>query len=384
MGALSGYRVLDLTDEKGMLGTRVLSDMGAEVIRIEKLGISNSRNNTDYHYLNAGKRNISLNLEEKTGQDLFRRLIKTADVLVETEAPGYLMSLGLGYTDLSEINPGLVMAAITHFGQDGPHRNYMSCDLVVEALGGWLSVCGEYQAPLKLFGNQAHHTASLFAANGILLALWHRHATNRGQFIDISIMECVAVTLDHVLVRYFYEGIVSGRQGSGHWNNAFRIFPSRDGYIMLSLNQQWETLVEWLASEGMAEDLADEKWRDREERSRGIDHVVKVLERWTLSHTVGELVEKGQLMHFPWAKVTSISGLLESPQLAERNYFATVEYPAAGRKCKSPGAPVKMSRSLWRAGGKVPEAGEHNLDIYHGLLGLSERDIKTLIKAGVI
>jgi crotonobetainyl-CoA:carnitine CoA-transferase CaiB-like acyl-CoA transferase len=367
-----------------MLGTRVLADMGAEVIRIEKPGLIGYRNNADYCYLNAGKRNISLNLEEKTGQDLFRRLIKTADVLVETETPGYLESLGLGYTDLSEINPGLVMAAITHFGQNGPHRNYKSCDLVVEALGGWMSVCGEYQAPLKLFGNQAYHTASLFAANGILLALWHRHATKRGQFIDISIMECVAVTLDHVLVRYFYEGIVSGRQGSRHWNNAFRIFPSRDGYIMLSLNQQWETLVEWLASEGMAEDLADEKWRDREERSRGIDHVVKVLERWTLSHTVGELVEKGQLMHFPWAKVTSISELLESPQLAERNYFATVEYSAAGRKCKSLGAPVKMSRSPWRAGGKVPEAGEHNLDIYHGLLGLSERDIKTLIKAGVI
>jgi len=313
MGALSGNRVLDLTDEKGMLGTRVLSDMGAEVIRIEKPGLIGYRNNADYRYLNASKRNISLNLEEKTGQGLFRRLIKTADVLVETEAPGYLASLGLGYADLSEINPGLVMAAITHFGQNGPYRNYKSCDLVAGALGGWLSVCGEPRTPLKLFGNQAYHTASLFAVNGILLALWHRHTTKRGQYIDISVMECVAATLDHVLVRYFYEGIVSGRQGSRQWNNAFRIFPCRDGYILLSLNQQWETLVEWLMSGGMAEDLADEKWRDREERSRGIEHVIEVLERWTLSHTVGELVEKGQLMHFPWARVTSISEILESP-----------------------------------------------------------------------
>ena len=384
MGALSGYRVLDLTDEKGMLGTRVLADMGAEVIRIEKPGLSNSRNNADYRYLNAGKRNITLNLEEKTGQDLFRRLIKTVDVLAETEVPGYLATLGLGYADLSKINPGLVMAAITHFGQDGTYRNYKSCDLVAGALGGWLSVCGESQAPLKLFGNQAYHTASLFATNGILLALWHRHAAGRGQFIDISIMECVAATLDHVLVRYFYEGIVSGRQGSLHWNSAFRIFPCRDGNILISIHQQWETLVEWLASEGMAEDLADEKWRDREERIRGIEHVVEMLEKWTLSHTVGELVEKGQLMHFPWAKVTSISEILNSPQLAERSYFTDMEHPETGRKYKSPGAPVKMSRSPWRAGGKVPEAGEHNLEIYHGLLGLSEREIKTLIKTGVI
>lgn len=384
MGALSGYRVLDLTDEKGMLGTRVLSDMGAEVIRIEKPGLIGYRNNSDYCYLNAGKRNISLNLEEKTGQEIFRRLIKTADVLVETEALDYLASLGLGYADLSEINPGLVMAAITHFGQNGPYRNYKSCDLVEGALGGWLSVCGEPRTPLKLFGNQAYHTASLFAVNGILLALWHRHTTKRGQFIDISVMECVAATLDHVLVRYFYEDIVSGRQGSRHWNNAFRIFPCRDGYILLSLNHQWETLVEWLVSGGMAEDLADEKWRDREERIRGIDHVIEGLERWTSNHEVGELVEKGQLMHFPWARVTSISGLLESPQLAERKYFTEVEYSAAGRKCSAPGAPVKMSRSPWGAEGKVPEVGEHNLEIYHGLLGLSEREIKTLVKAGVI
>jgi crotonobetainyl-CoA:carnitine CoA-transferase CaiB-like acyl-CoA transferase len=384
MGALSGCCVLDLADEKGMLCTKILSDMGAEVICIEKPGISNSRNNADYCYLNTGKRSISLNLEKKTGQNLLRRLVKTVDVLVETEAPGYLASLGLGYKDLSEINTGLVMAAITHFGQNGPYWNYKSYDLVVGALGGWMSVCGEPRAPLKLFGNQAYHTASLFAANGILLALWHRRTTGRGQYIDISVMECAAATLDHVLVRSFYEGVVSKRQGSRHWNNTFRIFPCRDGYILLSLNQQWETLIEWLMSEGMAEDLADKKWRNEEERVGGIDHVIEVLERWTLSHNVGELVEKGQLMHFPWAKVTSISELLKGPQLIERNYFTEIEHPESGRKCKTAGVPVKMSGSPWRAGGKVPEAGEHNLEIYHGLLGLSEREIKALIKTGVI
>jgi crotonobetainyl-CoA:carnitine CoA-transferase CaiB-like acyl-CoA transferase len=384
MGALSGYRVLDLTDEKGMLSTRVLSDMGAEVIRIEKPSVPSHTGSSDYYYLNAGKKSIRLNLVNKSGRDLFRRLVKAADVLVETEPPGYLESLGLGYSRLSEINPGLVMAAITHFGQSGPYRNFKSSDLVSGALGSWLSVCGEERAPLQLFGNQAYHTASLFAANGILLALWHRHTTGRGQYIDISIMECVAATLDHVLVRYFYEGIVSGRQGSRHWNNAFRVFPCRDGHILFSLHQQWDTLVEWLASEGMAGDLGDEKWRDREERNRGIDHIIKVLERWTLNHSVGELVEKGQLMHFPWARVTSIPELLSSPQLAERNYFADIEYPEAGPKYKALGAPVKMSGSPWRAEGKVPGASEHNLEIYHGLLGLSEREIKTLEKNGVI
>jgi crotonobetainyl-CoA:carnitine CoA-transferase CaiB-like acyl-CoA transferase len=281
MGALSGYLVLDFTDEKGMLCAKLLSDMGAEVIR--------------------------LNLEEKAEQDRLRELVKKANVLVETFPPGYMPSLGLGYKDLTKINPRLIMASITHFGQNGHYKDYKSSDLVDQALGGWLSVTGEAKSPLKLFGNQAYHTASLFAVNGILLALWQRHNTGRGQYLDISIMECVVATLDHVLPRYFYDGIVSGRQGSLHWNNAFRVFACKDGYILLSLHRQWETLVEWLASEGMAADLTDEKWRDREERNRNVDHITEVLEKWTLSHKVEELVDKGQLMHFPWAEVAASS-----------------------------------------------------------------------------
>ena len=229
-------------------------------------------------------------------------------------------------------------------------------------------VCGEPGAPpLKSFGNQAYYSASLLAAIGILLALWKRHPSGRGQHLDISLQECVAATLDHVLVRYFYEGVVARRQGSLHWNNAFRVFPCRDGYILLSLFQQWETLVEWLDAEGMAEDLIDNKWLDREERLQQLEHIIEVLERWTCSHTVAELVEKGQLMHFPWAEVTSIVGLLDSSQLTGRGFFVEVEHPYSGKKCKFPGAPCQLSRSPWRVGSHVPAVGEHNKEIYQEL-----------------
>lgn len=271
MGVLSGYHILDLTDDKGVLCSRLLSGMGAAVARV-------------------------------TAETL-RETVTSADVLIETLPPGYLPSLGLSYPDLSQINPGLIMASITPFGQDGPYRDFQAADLTLQALGGWLSVTGLPQAPLKLSGNQAYHTASLFAVNGILLALWQRHTTGRGQYLDISIMECAAAALDHVLPRYFYTGAVSRRQGSLHWNNAFRVFACKDGYILLSLHQNWETLVEWLASEGMAADLADVKWRDREKRNRHIAHIIAVLENWTSGRRVAELVEKGQLMHFPWAEV---------------------------------------------------------------------------------
>jgi crotonobetainyl-CoA:carnitine CoA-transferase CaiB-like acyl-CoA transferase len=281
MGALTGYLILNCTDEKGALCVKVLTGMGAEV--------------------------IPLNPEDKAERDRLRDLVKNADVLMESLPPGRMASLGLGYKDLCKINPALIMVSITNFGQSGPYKYYKACDLTLEAMGGWMSVTGEPGAPLKLYGSQAYNTASLFAANGILLALWHRHAAGRGQYIDIAVMECVAATLDQVLVRYFYEDIVSGRQGSRHWNNAFDIFRCKDGYILLSLHQQWETLAEWLAAEGMADDLTEEKWRDREERNRNIDHVIEVLGRWTLKHGVKELVEKGQLMHFPWAEVASIN-----------------------------------------------------------------------------
>ncbi|MBA7507250.1 Succinyl-CoA:(R)-benzylsuccinate CoA-transferase subunit BbsE [subsurface metagenome] len=383
-GALSGYRILDLTDDKGMLCPRLLADMGAEVIKVEKSRVDSARS-IFFWETNAGKLDITLNLEAEQGQEIFRQLVKTADVVVESYQPGYLEALGLGYPELSQVNPRLIMASITNFGQSGPYRDYKSCDIVASALGGQMYVCGEPETPpLKPFGNQAYYSASLLAAIGILLALWNRRTSGRGQHIDISLQECVASTLDHVLVRYFYEGVVAKRQGSLHWNNAFRIFPCRDGYILLSLFQQWETLVEWLDAEGMAEDLTDKKWLDREERLKHLDHIIEVLERWTKTRTVAELVETGQLMHFPWAEVTSIPRLVDSPQLRERDFFVEVEHPQSGKKYKFPGAPCKLSRSPWRVGSRVPKVGEHNKDIYHGELGLSEEEIEALLRKGVI
>jgi len=381
--ALSGYRVLDLTDERGMLCSRYLADMGAEVIRVEKPGQNSARSNF-FWATNLGKRAITLDIEFKPGQEIFKRLVKSADVLVESYPAGYLEKLALGYPQLSQINPRLVMASITDFGQSGPYRNYKSCDLVASALGGQMYVCGEAQSPpLKSFGNQSYYLAPILAAIGVLLALLSRHTSGRGQRIDLSLQECVAAALDHVLVRYFYQGVVAKRQGGLYWSNAFRTFPCRDGYILLSLFQQWETLAEWLAAEGMAEDLTYEKWRDRDYRLQHLGHVIEVLERWTKSHTVAGLVEKGQLMHFPWAEVASIPQLLANPQLKERDFWVEVGHPESGKRYKFPGAPCSLSRSPWRVGSHVPKLGEHNKEVYQEL-GLSGEEIEALARKGVI
>jgi benzylsuccinate CoA-transferase BbsE subunit len=333
-GALTDYRVLDLTDEKARLCSRFLADMGAEVIRVEKPGVTPT-----FSWEDLGKRSLTLDLELKAGRALFRELVKKADVLIESHPPGYLETLGMGYSQLNKINPRLIMASITPFGQDGPYRHYKSSDLVASALGGQLYVNGEAgKPPLKTFGNQSYYLGSLFAAIGVLLALYQCHNSGKGQHIDISLQECVAAALDHVLVRYFYQDEAAQRQGSLHWNSAFRVFPAKDGYVLLSLFYQWETLVEWLDSEGMAEDLTDVKWRDGDYRLEHIDHVIAVLERWTKSQAKAELVAKGQLMRFPWAEVASPSDLLVSPQLKARQFWREMEYQ--GNKYEIPGSGV--------------------------------------------
>jgi crotonobetainyl-CoA:carnitine CoA-transferase CaiB-like acyl-CoA transferase len=275
MAVLSGYLVLDSSNDSASLCIKTLQDMGAEVVRVDP---------------------------EKE-PERFRSLAKKADVLIETSPPGFSESLGFGYPAIRKLNPRIIMVAITPFGQTGPYKDFKASDLTLQALGGWLSVTGEVGQPLKLYGPQAYNTASLFTVNAVLLALFHRHQTGKGQYIDVSIFECVTATLDHVLVRYFYEGVVAGRCGSRSWNNAFDIFPCAEGHILLSIHRQWETLIELMASDGMADDLADAKWLGRDYRNRNIGHIIEVIRRWTLKHMAGELEELGQLMHFPWAKV---------------------------------------------------------------------------------
>jgi crotonobetainyl-CoA:carnitine CoA-transferase CaiB-like acyl-CoA transferase len=379
MSILSDYKVIDLTTEKGFFCSKLLSDMGAEVIRIDKPGAK-----VIQVYANTGKNSLTLDLESIQGKNIFKLIIKNTDILIESFTPGYLTKLGIGYKELSHINPLLIMTSISDFGQTGPYREYKSSDLVAHALGGQMSVCGLPQKPpLKPFGTRTA-TACLFAANAILLALWGRHSLNKGQYIDVSIHECAAATLDHVLVRYFYQGAVAERQGSLYWNNSFRIFPCRDGYILLTLFHQWETLIEWLDSEGMAGDLTEKKWLNEEERVNHIQHIITVLEAWALKHDVDKLVETGQLMHFPWARVSSIPDLVNNLQLNERGFFVETFDSEQGKTYKFPGAPVKMSQSPWLVNSKSPAAGEFNLEVFKNRLGLSEKEISELEREGII
>ena len=395
---LAGIQILDLADEKASFCSKLLADLGARVIKVERPGgdpsreigpflggIPNPERSLFFYYSNTNKLGITLNLEHEHGKEIFLKLVKKTDVVIETFRPNYLKEIGLGFDVLSRINLKLILVLVTGFGENGPRSKHKSCDLVASAYGGQMCVSGTPSTPpLKCFGEQSYYTSSLFAAIGILMALRKRSHTGRGEHIDISLQESVASTLDHVMVRYFYDGIIPKRQGNLSWNHSSFILPCKDGHIHLNISTQWETLIEWIASEGMAEDLTDEKWKDEEYRLRNIDHVMDILQRWTRTHSAQELFELGQLMRFPWAPVYSLKDVLSNPQLQAREFFIDVEHPEISTSLKYPGTPYKFSHFTSDRWKRAPLIGEDNVRIYQGELGFSDEELQRLSSLGVI
>jgi crotonobetainyl-CoA:carnitine CoA-transferase CaiB-like acyl-CoA transferase len=370
---LKDIRVLDLADETGSFCSRLLADLGASVIKVEKPGGDRSRkigpfladrpgpeNSLFFAYHNANKLGITLDINQKADRETFLGLVKDADILVETFQPGYLETIGLGFETLRTISPGFIHLAITGFGQKGPGKNHRSCDLVASASGGQMYIMGGLAGrPQAPFGEQSYYSASLFGAVQVLLALSGRDQTGKGTYIDLSLQEAVASTLDYVMVRWFYEKTVTKRQGNLYGNSFFCIMPTKDGHIQLTLLQQWETLVELMAAEGMAQDLTDAQWQDEAYRIDHVSHIIEVVGKWTGDHTTEELFSLGQAMRFPWAPLCSLKDVLKSPQLQARKFFMPLDGPGGSMKIPCPGLPCKFSSFPQAPIRRAPLLGEH-------------------------
>ena len=218
----------------------------------------------------------------------------------------------------------------------------------------------------------------------ILLALRRREVTGNGEHIDISLQEAVSSTLEHVMIRYFHDHVISERQGSFFWNREFCILPCKDGFMLVSIFQHWETLVGWMDAEGMADDLMDDTWQDEAYRLEHLDHIIEVVKRWSKAHTISELFEIGQLMRFPWAPIQSPKDVLESPQLKARGFLSPVECPEIGKRVPCPNLPFRYSSLELQSPRSAPLLGEHNTEILRGELGLTDKEIEQLSSEGVI
>ena len=263
-GALAGRRVLELADERGVYCGKLLADMGADVIKIEKPGGDATREippfwgdqphperSLFFLYTNTSKRGVTLDIRRAEGRELLERLAGSADLILETFPPGFLPDLGLGYGSLRARNPGLVLTSITDFGQTGPRRSFRSSDIVTSALGGSMYVVGEEEdPPVKLAGSQAHMMASTFAAVSSLIALHRSAISGEGQHVDISVQEAT-VSVSHIcgVGKWLDDGIIPRRRGTGLFASVpSGAYPCSDGMIYLMVNRplHWQALARWI------------------------------------------------------------------------------------------------------------------------------------------
>ncbi len=407
---LGPYRVLDLTDEKGILCTKTLADLGADVIKIEPPGGDPVRNIGPFYHdiphpekslywftFNTNKRGITLNLQTQDGRDIFRSLTKTADFVVETFPPGHLDKLGLAYDALSTLNSRLIMTSITPFGQSGPYRDFKGSDIVGMAMGGLMCLCGDPdRPPVRISTSQAYAQAGIQAAVGSLIAHYHREMTGEGQWVDASVQEAVTIATDNAQQAWNLTGTTMGRQGSGRTSFGRYLemrYPCKDGHVscvMLGADA-FEASVEWMAGEGMAGDLTDPKWKERftpeglrETSQEELDHQKEIMNSFFMTHTKAELYKEGQARKLELTPMSTPKDLLEDAQLAARDYFVPVDHPELDDVITYPGAPFKMSRTPLKISRRAPLIGEHNEEIYEKELGFSKEELNKLKATGVI
>ena len=417
-GILTGYRVLDVADEKGLLCGKVLGDLGADVIKVEPPGGAPARDIGPFYkdapdrekslfwsFTNTSKRSITLNLEMADGRDIFKRLVKAAHFVIESFDPGYMAGLGLGYEDLEKINPGIIVTSITPFGQAGPYAHYQATDLIVSAMGGHMRLYGEGdRAPLRISQPQAFFLGSLHGAMGSMAAHYHRELTGEGQQVDVSCQQAVILTLMNAVetwdvnkVNYRGQGAFVRYSRPAPLGILYhrRIWPCKDGHVCflvaggaaLGARISVERVVKWANQEGLALELKDIDWTK-------FDHALTTSEQWTVvenafrsflnTKTKDELFAAAVKQALMICPVNTPRDILDSPQLRAREYWTEVEHDELGEVITYPGAPVKMADAPWGIQHRAPLIGEHNEEIYIGELSLSREQLATLKSRGVI
>ena len=398
--ALGGLKVLELCQfVAGPYCTKLLADLGAEVIKIEPPACGDRARHLPpflhdspdpetsglFLYLNTSKLGVTLNVETSTGRDIFRKLVVEADIIVEDTAPGTMEELGLDYETLKEINPSIIMASITPFGQTGPYRNYKAYHFNVFSAGGeaYLTPGGIEnmgRPPLKVGNLVGEYDSGLNAAIAILGALYWRNKSGQGQYIDISKQESIMALNRLDMPRWANEGDIITRARLGvPYGGAL---PCEDGYTVFITWEadQWDKLISFM---GNPEWAGDDQFKDYESRYRNGELINALLTEWMTDHTKEELYHEGQAAGVPFAMVYDSKDLVESEQLEARGFFTEVEHPKTGR-LKYPGVPYKFSQTPWMIERPAPLLGEHNEEIMVNRLGFSKQELVKMGEAGVI
>jgi len=395
-GPLAGLTVLDLTWVlSGPFASMVLTDLGAEVIKVERPPFGDVARTTGpyigdwssyFFSINRGKKSMVIDLKKPEGRELFLSLIEKADVVMENYTPGTMDKLGLGYDTLSNRNPRLIYAATSGFGRTGPDRDRPALDIIVQGMGGIMSITGEPGGPPVRPGiSQGDITAGLYTAIGILAALHERERSGKGQMLDISMLDCQIAILENAFARYFATGEVPKPIGTRHpLATPFQAFLTKDGWIVVALSwgveNQWELFC---ATIGRPDLIDDPRFDTPGLRTKHHGELEPVLNDALRQKTTREWLRELDGIGLPCGPLNDIPSAAEHPQVKAREMLVDVEHPD-GFSLRIADTPVKLGRTPGGIKGPPPALGEHTDEVLSRLSGLSAEEIASLRQAEVI
>jgi crotonobetainyl-CoA:carnitine CoA-transferase CaiB-like acyl-CoA transferase len=403
--------VLDLCDERGILCGKILGDMGADVIKIEKPGGDSTRNIGPFYgdiphrekslfwfAFNNNKRGITLNIESTEGKQIFCRLLEKADIVLESFHPGYLEKLGLGYEALKAINPRIIMTSITPFGQTGPYKDYKAPDIVVWAMGSLMSMCGDPpRPPVQCSLPQSYIAAATYAAEGTMVALYERGDSGLGQHVDVSAQATVAWHNHEQMPWWDLLGVDRSRGGANRPAASMRrslLWECKDGYVSYLIYgglpgaETNAKMAKWLEDEGFSNEYhSGRDWYQfnlgemTPEQSEQFRQPIRSLLK---THTAMELFAEAVRRSISLFPVTTNRDIMENEQLQSRKFWAPIYHEELDTTIMYPGPFAVMSETPITVRRRAPLIGEHNREVYVEELGLTPEELVILQGIGAI
>ena len=387
---LKGYRVLDLTDEKGSVCGKILGDLGADVIKVEKPGgdparrigpffhnISDPEKSLHWCSFNSSKRGITLNLRDPEGREIFKKLSDKTDIIIESFAPGYMDMLGLGYAAMSVSNPRLIMTSITPFGQTGPYKDRKVSDLAILAMSGLMSITGDSdRPPLRMCLDQTYSLGGIHGVVGTLLALHYRRTSGEGQYVDVSIYEAAVRGNYWEPARWeFLHELVkrSGNRFPRAQAKGLQLWRCKDGYITWLLSggvtgaKQMNALVSWMSELSQADILKNIDWGALHLSTISQEELGSweiIIEKFFMNFSLDELEREAIARGIPMARLNRVDHVVHDEQLIARDFWEQLPIPGTTETIGHPAFPYITSEGSVRVRNRAPLIGEHNEEIY--------------------
>ena len=391
---LEGVRILELGQViAGTYGSQVLSDLGAEVIKVETPEGDLGRNPSVAPYrglsglfltLNRNKQSIVINLKTEAGRKTFYDLVKVSDVVVDNFRPGVLERLQVDYATLSAINPRIIQCSVTGFGTEGAYKNYPAFDIIIQAISGHMAITGEPGRPPARVGIPlADLSGGIYSCKGILAALFDRERTGKGRRVELSMFDSMLTLLSYMGTMWLTNGDLPQPPGSAHdYTVPWQAFEASNGYVVVATRQEifWRKLCGVLEDPGLA---SDPRFATNSLRVENRAALVPQLERVFRPRTVADWLERLRTAEVPAAPVNNLDGAFGEPPVAEREMIVEYDHPDVG-KVRLPGNPIKMSDVTGTISKPAPRLGEHTDAVLSRLLSLTADQIASLRQQGAI